>query len=125
MATYRVQDGVLTVGSAIGKHLSGEVTKNAATMESTGGGDEWREFKAGYKSWTAALTARFQGTVPAVGDQATVSMVVNEDDGTTDVMTFSGAGVVTSVRVGGDHEAVYDLAVDVQGSGALTETAGV
>lgn len=121
MATFRVQDGTITIGSAVGKILSADLNKTVSTMESTGGGDDWRERKPGYKDWSLSGTARFQGTLPSLGDEATCSLQVNDNTGAGQYLA-TGAGIVTSCNVSGDHENVFDMSFSIEGNGELTES---
>jgi len=123
MATYRMQDAVITVGTAVGKLLSGEVRITNSPVETTGGGDTWRERKPGYSDWSMRGSFRFQGSLPATGAQATCSLQVN-DSASVQAGLGQGAGVVDDAGITGEHEGAVDMDISIVGNGALTITEG-
>ncbi len=75
--------------------------------------NDWREFLAGMKSWTATVETNVTATViAAIGTSATLSLL----DGTE---TFSGTAICTGTSGSSGIDDVTKASYTFQGSGAL------
>ena len=105
---FRAQDIVLTIGNAIAHITNGMLDRTAATVETTGGGDDGRNREPGYKDWTLSGTSRYTGSQLQEGDEVACSMVITPPAGGTSNI-FTGTGIITQFQVGGAHEDAVDI----------------
>ena len=114
MATYKGDDGTLTIGALTAQVKSFEVTTEAGIIEDTSKGDAWKTNKAGRKGWKASASFHLAGSEPVEG--ATVACTFDFGDGTS----WEGSGIVASVnRTSPEGDSIAEYTVEITGNGAL------
>ena len=125
MATHHGKEGVIKVGSDV----AGEVT--GFTLETTGDVVEDTQLSDAAKSFIAGRTS-FSGSIDMNYDEtdtaqenltvgSSVSFTVLPEGNTSGDQSFTGSGIVTSMRITNGMDAVVTRTVNFQGSGALTK----
>lgn len=128
MATYKGNDGSVTVGSsgAVTNVRSFSIEASAATAETTAMGSSVATHVATITSWTASCDvfwdpADSDGQV-ALSPGATVTVkFIPVDTGTpaSDVF-YSGSALVTGHSRSTSHDGLVEASISLQGTGALT-----
>lgn len=128
-------NGSVTVGAqSVGavKAFSINISKETAdttTFDANG----WTENDSTLKSWSGSVTVLFDTTDAGQdaltagldsGSTVALSLVVNSGGGTAE-LTYSGNAHITSQPVTSDVNALVEVTFDFQGTGALTQTAGI
>ena len=123
MACYAGKDGALSIaGTNVAMLTAWNVTQSAETLECAYMGVDWKDYKAGLKSWEGSADANF------TDDTATQAM--NEIVVGTEVavvfypvaagtMAFSGTAIVTSIDNNVALGDVQTVSLSLTGSGAL------
>ena len=124
MACYAGKDGALSVGGTnVAMLTSWNVTQSAETLECAYMGVDWKDYKAGLRSWEGSADANF------TDDTATQAM--NEIVVGTEVavvfypvaagnMSFTGTAIVTSIDNNVALGDVQTVSLSLTGSGELT-----
>ena len=124
---YAGKDGALSIGGTnVAMLTSWNVTQNAETLECAYMGADWKEHKAGLKSWEGSAEANFTDDDPA-DPQAANEIVVGTEVAlifyplTSDTgMKFSGNAIVTSIDNSASLGDVQTASLSFVGSDALT-----
>jgi predicted secreted protein len=123
MACYAGKDGALSVGGTnVAMLTAWNVTQSAETLECAYMGVDWKDYKAGLRSWEGSADANF------TDDSATQAM--NEIVVGTEVavvfypvaagtMSFTGTAIVTSIDNNVALGDVQTVSLSLTGSGAL------
>ena len=124
MACYAGKDGALSVGGTnVAMLTAWNVTQSAETLECAYMGVDWKDYKAGLRSWEGSADANF------TDDSATQAM--NEIVVGTEVavvfypvaagtMSFTGNAIVTSIDNNVALGDVQTVSLSLTGSGELT-----
>ena len=124
MACYAGKDGALSVGGTnVAMLTAWNVTQSAETLECAYMGVDWKDYKAGLRSWEGSADANF------TDDSATQAM--NEIVVGTEVavvfypvaagnMSFTGTAIVTSIDNNVALGDVQTVSLSLTGSGELT-----
>lgn len=124
MACYAGKDGALSVGGTnVAMLTAWNVTQSAETLECAYMGVDWKDYKAGLRSWEGSADANF------TDDTATQAM--NEIVVGTEVavvfypvaagtMSFTGNAIVTSIDNNVALGDVQTVSLSLTGSGELT-----
>jgi len=124
MACYAGKDGALSVGGTnVAMLTAWNVTQSAETLECAYMGVDWKDYKAGLRSWEGSADANF------TDDTATQAM--NEIVVGTEVavvfypvaagnMSFTGTAIVTSIDNNVALGDVQTVSLSLTGSGELT-----
>jgi hypothetical protein len=123
MACYAGKDGALSVGGTnVAMLTAWNVTQSAETLECAYMGVDWKDYKAGLRSWEGSADANF------TDDSATQAM--NEIVVGTEVavvfypvaagtMSFTGTAIVTSIDNNVALGDVQTVSLSLTGSGQL------
>lgn len=124
MTCYAGKDGALSVGGTnVAMLTAWNVTQSAETLECAYMGVDWKDYKAGLRSWEGSADANF------TDDTATQAM--NEIVVGTEVavvfypvaagnMSFTGTAIVTSIDNNVALGDVQTVSLSLTGSGELT-----
>ena len=132
MSCYAGKDGALSVdGTNVAMLTSWTVTQNAEVLECAYMGADWKDHKAGLKSWEGSAEANFTDT--AAADGMTPAHIAANEIGVGTVVTlyfypdatdtdfgFTGSAVVTSIENGAALGEVQTVSLSFSGHGALT-----
>jgi len=127
MATETSASGVIKSGAnAIAEVTGYTLNQTSDTTEDTVIGDTWRTHKATLKSYTVSIDCMWdqsdtngQGTL-SVGSEITFSLYPSGED-TSDTY-YTGTGIVTAFNVTTSVGEMITATIEVQGTGALTES---
>lgn len=127
MSCYAGKDGALSVdGTNVAMLTSWTVTQNAEVLECAYMGANWKENKAGLKSWEGSAEANFTDTAAAGSDQAANQIAVGSPvtlyfypEATDADFGFTGTAIVTSIENGAALGEVQTVSLSFTGSGAL------
>ncbi len=116
-------------GTAFNDIQSATLTINGDTYESTGFGDSWKEYVAGCKGWSLAVTLAFDNTSAgfiAMASEFTAgdSIVTSLTMYVTASCYFQGDSLITGQTVNVGVNAMDTYAMTFIGNGALAYTAG-
>ena len=124
MACYAGKDGALSVGGTnVAMLTAWNVTQSAETLECAYMGVDWKDYKAGLRSWEGSADANF------TDDTATQAM--NEIVVGTEVavvfypvaagnMSFTGTAIVTSIDNNAALGDFQTVSLSLTGTGSLT-----
>lgn len=130
MATITGSSGIVkavtTGGSTanIGEVQSYAFNSSADSIEDTAMGDSARTYKAGLKSHTLSVEARFDSADSAQEDLvagATIDFEVNPEGVGTGTPSYTGSGVVTASSFTATFDGMVDASFEVQVSGDYTK----
>ena len=121
---YAGKDGALSVGGTnVAMLTSWNVTQNAETLECAYMGADWKEHKAGLKSWEGSAEANFADDAETqaanevvVGSEVALAFYPLASD--TD-MKFAGNAIVTSIDNSASLGDVQTVSLSFVGSDAL------
>ncbi len=120
---YSGKDGALSVdGTNVAMLQSWNVSQSAETLECSFMGSEWKENKAGLKSWEGSAEAYFaDDTATQAGNEitigSTVALIFYPEEGTA--MSFTGNAVVTSIENSASVGDIQTVSLSFTGSGPL------
>ena len=124
MACYAGKDGALSVGGTnVAMLTAWNVTQSAETLECAYMGVDWKDYKAGLRSWEGSADANFTDN--------TATQAMNEIVVGTEVavvfypvaagnMSFTGTAIVTSIDNNVALGDVQTVSLSLTGSGELT-----
>ena len=127
MATETSANGVVKAGANAVAEVTGfTLNTTSDTTEDTTIGDTWRTHKATLKSYTVSIECFWdqtdstgQGAFDA-GSEVTFSLYPSgETSGDT---YYTGTGIVTSTNISASVGEMITATLEVQGTGALTES---
>ena len=130
MATITGSSGIIkavTFGGAvanIGEVQSYAFNSSADSIEDTAMGDLARTYKAGLKSHTLSVEARFDSADSAQEDLvagATIDFEVNPEGVGLGTPSYTGSGVVTASSFTATFDGMVDASFEVQVSGDYTK----
>jgi hypothetical protein len=129
MSCYAGKDGALSLdggSSNIAMLTSWNVTQSAETLECAYMGVDWKDYKAGLRSWEGSADANFTddsyttdtaANAIVVGSEVTVKFYpLSTDSG----FGFSGSAIVTSIDNNVALGDVQTVSLSLTGSGELT-----
>ena len=126
MATHTGSEGTVKIGSAtLGEIRSYTIESTGETIEDTTMGDSARTYKAGLTTFSASFEVFFDeqdGAQQAVESGATITFSVYPEGETAGDTYYTGSGIVTGRSITGAFDGMVEMALSVQGTGALTET---
>lgn len=124
MATIDGNDGVIKIGSdVLAKVVSYSLTETAAVQRDDGMGEAWQGNKAGKKSWSARVEARFDDSdtaQEALTAGASGSAVFIPRGDTSGNKTKTGNFVVESVEENLNQDDRAMRSFSITGDGALS-----
>ena len=124
MACYAGKDGALSVGGTnVAMLTAWNVTQSAETLECAYMGVDWKDYKAGLRSWEGSADANFTDN--------TATQAMNEIVVGTEVavvfypvaagnMSFTGTAIVTSIDNNVALGDVQTVSLSLTGTGSLT-----
>lgn len=123
MACYAGKDGALSIGGTnVAMLTAWNVTQSAETLECAYMGVDWKDYKAGLRSWEGSADANFTDDTATqamnevvVGSEVAV-VFYPVDAGT---MSFTGTAIVTSMDNNAALGDVQTVSLSLTGSGAL------
>lgn len=124
---YSGKDGALAVGGTnVAMLTSWSVSQSAETLECTSmGGNGWKDYKDGLKSWEGSAEANFANSTAEVDNAnalvtvgSTVVLTFYPDAADTGV-SFAGSAIVTSVENGASLGDIQAVSLSFTGTGAL------
>ena len=121
---YAGKDGALSIGGTnVAMLTSWNVTQSAETLECAYMGVDWKDYKAGLRSWEGSADANFTDDTATqamnevvVGSEVAV-VFYPVDAGT---MSFTGTAIVTSIDNNVALGDVQTVSLSLTGSGELT-----
>ena len=127
MANHTGSEGTVKVGSnAVAEIRSYSVEQTGDTVEDTTMGDSWRTHKATLKSWTASVDCYWdesdttgQGAL-GVGTEVTLNLY--PEGSATGDSYYTGTAIVTGKTVSASFDGMVESTINVQGTGALTQS---
>jgi len=126
MATHTGSEGTVKIGSdQLAEVRSYTIESSGETIEDTTMGDSARTYKAGLTTFTASFEVFFDETDTAqnaVDAGATITFSVYPEGDTAGDTYYTGSGIVTGRSITGSFDGMVEMALSVQGTGALTET---
>ena len=126
MATHTGSEGTVKIGSdQLAEVRSYTIESSGETIEDTTLGDSARTYKAGLTTFTASFEVFFDETDTAqnaVDAGATITFSVYPEGDTAGDTYYTGSGIVTGRSITGSFDGMVEMALSVQGTGALTET---
>lgn len=131
MATHKGNSGVIkavTEGgsvAAVGEVKSFRIDTAGDTIEDSAMGDSARTYLPGMTSWNGNIEAHYDPADAAQEDLVEGAKIDIEvyPTGASAGKKLTGEAIVTSVGIGNETEGVVSLAVNFQGTGALTRAA--
>ena len=126
MATHTGSEGTVKIGSdQLGEIRSYTIESTGETIEDTTMGDSARTYKAGLTTFSASFEVFFDEADTAqnaVDAGATITFSVYPEGETAGDTYYTGSGIVTGRSITGSFDGMVEMALSVQGTGALTET---
>ena len=123
MACYAGKDGALSVGGTnVAMLTAWNVTQSAETLECAYMGVDWKDYKAGLRSWEGSADANFTDNTAT---QAMNEIVVGTEVAVVfypvaaGTMSFTGTAIVTSIDNNVALGDVQTVSLSLTGSGAL------
>jgi predicted secreted protein len=123
MTCYAGKDGALSIGGTnIAMLTAWNVTQSAETLECAYMGVNWKDYKAGLRSWEGSADANFtDDTATQAANEVVVGTEVAVvfypvDAGT---MSFTGTAIVTSIDNNAALGDVQTVSLSLTGSGEL------
>ena len=124
MACYAGKDGALSIGGTnVAMLTAWNVTQSAETLECAYMGVDWKDYKAGLRSWEGSADANFTDDSAT---QAANEIVVGTEVAVVfypvaaGTMSFSGTAIVTSIDNNVALGDVQTVSLSLTGSGELT-----
>ena len=124
MACYAGKDGALSIGGTnVAMLTSWNVTQSAETLECAYMGVDWKDYKAGLRSWEGSADANFTDDTAT---QAANEVVVGSEVAVVfypvagGTMSFTGTAIVTSIDNNVALGDVQTVSLSLTGSGELT-----
>lgn len=128
MTTHVGNEGVIKLGAnTIAEVVNFTLNTHAELAEDTAKGDDWRTYKAGFKSWDGSLTCHFNEedttgqNLLTEGADATLDLYPGGES--SGMFHFSGAAIVEEVTIESPEDGIASYAVTFQGNGTLTRAA--
>jgi len=126
MATHTGSEGTVKIGSdQLGEIRSYTIESSGETIENTTMGLSARTYVAGLTTFTASFEVFFDETDTAqnaVDAGATITFSVYPEGDTAGDTYYTGSGIVTGRSITAAFDGMVEMALSVQGTGALTET---
>lgn len=126
MATHTGSEGTVKIGSdTLGEIRSYTIESSGETIENTTMGLSARTYVAGLTTFTASFEVFFDETDTAqnaVDAGATITFSVYPEGDTAGDTYYTGSGIVTGRSITAAFDGMVEMALSVQGTGALTET---
>ena len=125
MACYAGKDGALSIGGTnVAMLTSWNVTQSAETLECAYMGVDWKDYKAGLRSWEGSADANFTDDSVTPGTAANAIVVGTEVQVkfypvNAGALSFSGTAIVTSIDNNAALGDVQTVSLSLTGSGAL------
>ena len=124
MACYAGKDGALSIGGTnVAMLTAWNVTQSAETLECAYMGVDWKDYKAGLRSWEGSADANFTDDSAT---QAANEIVVGTEVAVVfypvaaGTMSFTGTAIVTSIDNNVALGDVQTVSLSLTGSGELT-----
>jgi len=124
MACYAGKDGALSVGGTnVAMLTAWNVTQSAETLECAYMGVDWKDYKAGLRSWEGSADANFTDNTAT---QAMNEIVVGTEVAVVfypvaaGTMSFTGNAIVTSIDNNVALGDVQTVSLSLTGTGSLT-----
>ena len=125
MATHTGSEGTVKIGSdQLGEIRSYTIESSGETIENTTMGLSARTYVAGLTTFTASFEVFFDETDTAqnaVDAGATITFSVYPEGDTAGDTYYTGSGIVTGRSITAAFDGMVEMALSVQGTGALTE----
>lgn len=126
MGTHTGNEGIIKIGAnAVAEVKAFVLNTHAEAVEDSAKGDEWRTFKAGWKSWDGTLDCHWDETdtdgqgACVVGATITVDLYAGGED--SGAVHYSGSAIVTERTIESPEDGIAPMSITFQGSGTLTE----
>ena len=123
MACYAGKDGALSVGGTnVAMLTAWNVTQSAETLECAYMGVDWKDYKAGLRSWEGSADANFTDNTAT---QAMNEIVVGTEVAVVfypvaaGTMSFTGTAIVTSIDNNVALGDVQTVSLSLTGTGSL------
>ncbi len=123
MTCYAGKDGALSIGGTnVAMLTSWNVTQSAETLECAYMGVDWKDYKAGLRSWEGSADANFTDDTAT---QAANEVVVGSEVAVVfypvaaGTMSFTGTAIVTSIDNNVALGDVQTVSLSLTGSGEL------
>ena len=123
MACYAGKDGALSIGGTnVAMLTAWNVTQSAETLECAYMGVDWKDYKAGLRSWEGSADANFTDDTAGLAANEVVvgtevAVIFYPVSGGT--MSFTGTAIVTSIDNNVALGDVQTVSLSLTGSGAL------
>jgi predicted secreted protein len=127
MATHTGSEGTVKVGSdAIAEIRSYSIEESADTLDDTTMGDTARTYKPSLTTFTGSVDVLWDET-DATGQGAltigaSVTLNLYPEGDTSGDTYLTGAAIVTNRSITASYDGLVEMAISVQGTGALTTT---
>lgn len=125
MATHTGSEGTVKIGSdQLAEIRSYTIESSGETIENTTMGLSARTYVAGLTTFTASFEVFFDETDTAqnaVDAGATITFSVYPEGDTAGDTYYTGSGIVTGRSITAAFDGMVEMALSVQGTGALTE----
>jgi hypothetical protein len=126
MATHTGSEGTVKIGSdTLSEIRSYTIESSGETIENTTMGDSARTYVAGLTTFSASFEVFFDETDTAqnaVDAGTSVTFSVYPEGAEAGDTYYTGSGIVTGRSVTASFDGMVEMALSVQGTGALTET---
>lgn len=126
MATHTGSEGTVKIGSdTLSEVRSYTIESSGETIENTTMGDSARTYVAGLTTFSASFEVFFDETDTAqnaVDAGTSVTFSVYPEGAEAGDTYYTGSGIVTGRSVTASFDGMVEMALSVQGTGALTET---
>lgn len=125
MATHTGSEGTVKIGSdTLSEIRSYTIESSGETIENTTMGDSARTYVAGLTTFSASFEVFFDETDTAqnaVDAGTSVTFSVYPEGAEAGDTYYTGSGIVTGRSVTASFDGMVEMALSVQGTGALTE----
>lgn len=131
MATHTGSEGTVKItpsggsATAVGEVRSYTIESSAEVIEDTTMGNADRTYKAGLKTFTGSLEVFFDEAdtaQDALDAAAEIVFAVFPEGDTSGDTYYTGSAIVTGRTITASFDGMVEMALTVQGTGALTET---
>ena len=126
MATHTGSEGTVKIGSdTLSEIRSYTIESSGETIENTTMGDSARTYVAALTTFSASFEVFFDETDTAqnaVDAGTSVTFSVYPEGAEAGDTYYTGSGIVTGRSVTASFDGMVEMALSVQGTGALTET---
>ncbi len=120
------KSGKLEIGTSVVSEINNwSLDIGTDTLEVTALGDDWKEFIAGLKEWSASSEGTFNIPADNTGQKAVQDAFLNGDMVTVKLYVnatnyYSGSAYISSLNVEDPVDDAVTISFEFQGTGALT-----